>query len=61
MHVSSLMNIHNIYDYVTGDMNIHCNMVCLNIHEYVTGDMAIHEHMWRMTEYSWAHVTDDWI
>ena len=39
------MNIRNIYDYVTGDMNIHCYTVCLNIHEYVTGDMAIHEHM----------------
>ena len=47
MHVSNLMNIHNIYDYATGDVNIYYT-ACLNIHEYVTE-----------TEFSWAHVTDD--
>ena len=52
----------NIHEYVTGDMDIHETRH--GWHEYSRarhGDMNIHEQMWRMTAYSWAHVTDDWI
>ena len=28
---------------------------------HITGDMNIHQYMWRVTEYSWAHLTGDCI
>ena len=54
------MNIHNIYDYVTGDMNIHCYtryvwifMSTLRVTwlfmSTCDGWLNIHEHTWRYT------------
>ena len=58
-HVGNLMNIHNIYDYVTDDLNIHCYTAVIWIsmerHGYI--NIMSTRHGW--PEYSWVHVTGD--